>query len=74
MLLHAHTCRLPLRPPLNPARRGYQHFGGRGQQAYAVVHSREARTRALRVLAVVGAGGAVIWVSSRQEVPYTLRK
>lgn len=30
-------------------------------------------TRRLRLLAVLGAGGAVVWVSSRQEVPYTGR-
>ena len=54
-------------------RSGYQHFGGRGQPGYAVVYSREARRRALRWVAVVGAGGAIVWVSSRQEVPYTGR-
>lgn len=53
--------------------RGYQHFRGRGRPASAVLHSREARNRAATILAVVGAGGTVVWVSSREEVPYTRR-
>jgi hypothetical protein len=63
-------------PPLLPTRphRGYQHFGGRRSQGYAVlIHSREARRRAARWLVVLGGGGAIVWVSSRQEVPYTKR-
>ena len=61
--------------PILPACRGYQHFGGRGQQGLsAVVYSREARRRTLRWLVVLGGGGALIWVSSRQEIPYTGRK
>ena len=53
--------------------RGYQHFGGRGRPEVAVLYSRDARGRWLRVLAVVGVGGGLVWASGRQEVPYTLR-
>ena len=54
-------------------RSGYSHFQGRGAPRYAVVYSRDSRRRALRWLAVLGGGGAIIWVRSRQEVPYTRR-
>ncbi|KAL4437390.1 hypothetical protein ABPG75_004529 [Micractinium tetrahymenae] len=53
--------------------RGYQHFGGRGRPYAAVVYSQDARRRAVRWLVVLGAGAAVVWVTSRQEVPYTGR-
>lgn len=67
-------CEVHACDPVHPApRRGYQHFGGRGQRGFAVVYSQEGRKRALRWVAVLGAGGAVVWVSSRQEVPYTAR-
>lgn len=66
------TCSFPL-ALLSHRCSGYQHFGGRGQRGYAVVYSQEARKRALRWVAVLGAGGAVVWVSSRQKVPYTGR-
>jgi len=68
---------LPMNSPLLlPTRphRGYQHFRGRRSQGYAVlIHSPEARRRAARWLVVLGGGGAIVWVSSRQEVPYTKR-
>lgn len=54
--------------------RGYQHFGGgRGRTGVALLHSRDAQTRALRYVVLLGGGGAIVWVSSRQEVPYTGR-
>jgi hypothetical protein len=58
---------------------GYQHFGsgggggGGGQRGYAVMYSAAARRRAAVWVAVVGGGGVVVWVSSRQEIPYTKR-
>ncbi|KAL4855091.1 Mitochondrial metalloendopeptidase OMA1 [Chlorella vulgaris] len=58
---------------------GYQHFGSGGgggggrQRGYAVMYSAAARRRAAVWVAVVGGGGVVVWVSSRQEIPYTKR-
>lgn len=52
---------------------GYHHFGGRGRPAAAVLYSQDARRRTLRWLVVLGGGAAVVWVTSRQEVPYTGR-
>lgn len=54
-------------------RGGYHHFGGRGRPAAAVLYSQDARRRTLRWLVVLGGGAAVVWVTSRQEVPYTGR-
>jgi hypothetical protein len=54
-------------------RRGYQHFDGRGRQAYVVLHSPAAQRRAAIWLAVIGGGSVLIWATSRQEVPYTKR-
>lgn len=54
-------------------RGGYSHFQGRGAPRLAVLSSPEDRRRVLRWLAVLGGGGAIVWVSSRQEVPFTRR-
>ena len=67
---------LPMTSPImlpNRPHRGYQHFGGRSQGYAVLIHSPEARRRAARWLVVLGGGGAIVWVSSRQEVPYTKR-
>ena len=45
---------------------GYQRFGSSG--------GKQSRLPSQRVLLVLGGGGLVVWVSTRQEIPYTHRK
>jgi len=60
-------------PTIEQTCRGYQHFQGRGRPGQALLSSPQGRQRAVKWVAVVGTCGAVVWVSSRQEVPYTGR-
>ena len=52
----------------------YQHFGGRSRHRSSLLQTPEGRRRSVQIVVVLGAGGAVVWVSSQQEVPYTGRK
>lgn len=52
-------------------RRGYEHFDGRGSFLSMRSRGTPDGRRAVRWLVIIGGAGTVVWVRSRQEVPYT---
>lgn len=51
-------------------RRGYEHFDGRG--SYLAMHRGNGQ-RTVRWLVILGGAGTIVWIRSRQEVPFTGR-
>lgn len=64
--LHQQSCKPRL---TSSSCRGYEHFTRRGSTLKFLQSGRRGTS-----LAIVGAGGVLIWYSNREEVPYTHRK